>query len=89
MTTYADASYAIHVPDLRSHGGTVIMLGNAPILNKSKKIPQRCTSSCHAETVQLYTAKSATLALHSLLKEIKFFKPVEETPNILQDNQNP
>ena len=63
LTTYADASYAIHVPDLKSHGGLTIMLGGASVLNKSKKISQRCTSSCHAETVQLHLAKVVTLSL--------------------------
>ena len=88
LTAYADAAYAIHVPDLKSHGGTVIMLGGAPVLNKSKKIQQRCTSSCHAETVQLFLAKQITLSLHSLLKEMDFIIPVEDTPVIFQDNQS-
>ena len=88
LTTYADASYAIHVPDLKSHGGLTIMLGGASVLNKSKKISQRCTSSCHAETVQLHLAKVVTLSLHSLLKEINFRIPVEEIPLFYQDNQS-
>ena len=88
MSVYADAAFAIHIPDLKSHGGMVAMLGGAPILNKSKKLVQRCTSSCHAETSQLFLAKTTALALHSLLKEINFAIPVEDTPIFYQDNQS-
>jgi hypothetical protein len=88
MTAYADASYGVHLPDLKSHGGTTIMLGGAPILNKSKKIPQRTTSSCHAETIQLYQCTNQVLSLHSLLKELRFKHPVEDVPTIFQDNQS-
>jgi hypothetical protein len=88
LTAYADASYGIHVPDLKSHGGTTIMLGGAPVMNKSKKIPQRTTSSCHAETIQLYQCTNHVLSLHSLLKELRFKLPVEDRPTIYQDNQS-
>ncbi len=72
LRCYADASYAIH-PDMRSHMGVVLCLGdgpNAPFLHKSAAIKTIVRSSTEAEIHALNELLSDCLHEADLLNEL-------------------
>lgn len=82
---YFDASFAIH-PDMKSHSGKVIYLGEIPIWYKSTKQKSNTKSSAHAELNTLYEGLDILLwcraILNFLLPEFDNQKPT----TVYQDN---
>ena len=69
---YADASFAIHTGDRRSHSGLCIQIGSSTVLCKSGKQTLVTTSSTEAELVACADAIPYLEGVRKLLLELNF-----------------
>jgi hypothetical protein len=85
IDVFADASFAIHQTDRRSHSGICIKIGSSTVLCKSGKQSLNTTSSTEAELVACADAIPYVEGVRKLLTELNF--PIGPTV-IHQDNQS-
>jgi hypothetical protein len=84
IDVFADASFAIHQTDRKSHSGLCIKIGSSTVLCKSESNPLSHTSSTETELVACADAIPYE-GVRKLLTELKF--PIGSTV-IHQDNQS-
>ena len=83
IDVFADASFAIHQSDRKSHSGLCIKIGSSTVLCKSGKQTLVTTSSTEAELVACADAIPYVEGIRKLLTELNF--PIGSTI-IHQDN---
>jgi hypothetical protein len=69
---YADASFAVHPTDRRSHSGLCIKVGNSTVLCKTGKQGLVTTSSTEAELVACADSIPLAVGIRKLLLELGF-----------------
>ena len=84
ITAYIDASYAVH-PDMKSHGGLCITLGEGSVLSKSYKIRMNTKSSTEAELIAASDNLGEAMWLRELLESIGYNPP---PVRFLEDNMS-
>ena len=86
INLYADAAFAVHPSDSKSHGGIYVTLGKdtGPIYVRSSKIKAVCTSICEAELWKLVEGVQRTYPLAKLLEEIGVIESLQIT--VHEDN---
>jgi ribosomal protein S18 len=84
ITTYVDASYAVH-QDIKSHTGGAISLGTGAVMRKSSKQKLNTKSSMEAELVGASDYLPNTIWLKYFLEE-QGYRIQENT--FMQDNQS-
>ena len=85
LVAYVDASFACHVPGMRSQTGAVITLGGGAIYAKSTKQKLNATSSTEAELIGISDALRQILHI----REFLIHQGIDIGPALLyQDNQS-
>ena len=84
VTGYIDASYGVH-PDMKGHGGCVVLVGDAPVYVKASAGKLNTKSSTEEELCAVHDHSSMVIWTRNFMNELGY---VQEPAVIKQDNMS-